>query len=152
MAVQVFASVWQRTSHITKTICLAIIGADDHKAEPLLNCKSPNNNTLHTEPRAASFFLLACLSPRPGERCRYRAQRGLPRCWCARCFFPVCVSACCRMQSFTARMDDEFVVVVHSTGKLNHRPSFATRMVAGQIKSPLSSGERQGVHGGRNTC
>ena len=32
-----------------------------------------DNNTLHTEPRAARLFLLACLSPRPGERCRYAA-------------------------------------------------------------------------------
>ena len=30
-----------------------------------------DNNTLHTEPRAARFFLLASLSPRPGDRCRY---------------------------------------------------------------------------------
>ena len=34
---------------------------------------SRDNNTLHTEPRAARVFLLACLSPRPGERCRYPA-------------------------------------------------------------------------------
>ena len=27
-----------------------------------------DNNTLHTEPRAARVFLLASLSPRPGER------------------------------------------------------------------------------------
>ena len=34
----------------------------------------PDNNTLHTEPRAARVFLLASRSPRPGERCRYPAQ------------------------------------------------------------------------------
>ena len=51
--------------------------ADDHKAEPLFNCKSPNNNTLHTEPRAARLFLLARLSPRPGERCRYPARASV---------------------------------------------------------------------------
>ena len=33
-----------------------------------------DNNTLHTEPRAARVFLLASLSPRPGERCRYPTQ------------------------------------------------------------------------------
>ena len=32
-----------------------------------------DNNALHTEPRVARVFLLACLSPRPGERCRYAA-------------------------------------------------------------------------------
>ena len=35
---------------------------------------SRDNNALHTEPRAARLFLLASLSPRPGERCRYPAQ------------------------------------------------------------------------------
>ena len=34
-----------------------------------------DNNTLHTEPRAARLFLLARCSPRPGERCRYPAQK-----------------------------------------------------------------------------
>ena len=38
---------------------------------------SRDNNTLHTEPRAARLFLLACLSPRPGERCRYHARANL---------------------------------------------------------------------------
>ena len=33
-----------------------------------------DNNTLHTEPRAARLFLLARYSPRPGERCRYSAK------------------------------------------------------------------------------
>ena len=37
------------------------------------DAKTPDNNTLHTEPRAARLFLLASLSPRPGERCRYHA-------------------------------------------------------------------------------
>ena len=35
--------------------------------------RARHNNTLHTEPRAARHFLLASLSPRPGERCRYHA-------------------------------------------------------------------------------
>ena len=35
---------------------------------------SRDNNALHTEPRAARVFLLACLSPRPGERCRYHSR------------------------------------------------------------------------------
>ena len=29
---------------------------------------------MHTEPRAARFFLLASRSPRPGDRCRYPAK------------------------------------------------------------------------------
>ena len=33
--------------------------------------QAADNNTLHTEPRAARLFLLASLSPRPGERWRY---------------------------------------------------------------------------------
>ena len=37
-------------------------------------CGSTDNNTLHTEPRAARLFLLASLSPRPGERWRYRSR------------------------------------------------------------------------------
>ena len=32
---------------------------------------------MHTEPRAARVFQLASLSPRPGERCRYPAKRGV---------------------------------------------------------------------------
>ena len=38
-------------------------------------------NALHTEPRAARLYLLACRSPRPGERCRYPTtlQVALPR-------------------------------------------------------------------------
>jgi hypothetical protein len=36
-----------------------------------LTLKTRDNNALHTEPRAARFFLLASRSPRPGERCRY---------------------------------------------------------------------------------
>ena len=38
------------------------------------NCQPRDNNTLHTEPREARVFLLASLSPRPGERCRYHAH------------------------------------------------------------------------------
>ena len=34
---------------------------------------APDNNALHTEPRAARVFLLASRSPRPGERCRYHS-------------------------------------------------------------------------------
>ena len=40
-----------------------------------------DNNTMHTEPRAARVFLLACRSPRPGERCRYHAHgEPMPHC------------------------------------------------------------------------
>ena len=39
------------------------------KRKPNINHKkTPDNNTMHTEPRAARLFLLARLSPRPGER------------------------------------------------------------------------------------
>ena len=49
--------------------------------------KPPDNNTLHTEPRAARLFLLARLSPRPGERCRYPAktQMNTPYFICETC-------------------------------------------------------------------
>ena len=33
--------------------------------EPLCSNSRPDNNKLHTEPRAARLFLLASLSPRP---------------------------------------------------------------------------------------
>ena len=34
---------------------------------------------MHTEPRAARVFLLASLSPRPGDRCRYHARTNVSK-------------------------------------------------------------------------
>ena len=53
---------------------------------------TPDNNTLHTEPRAARLFLLACLSPRPGERCRYPAKT-MPRISLKSIFILVAIAA-----------------------------------------------------------
>ena len=41
----------------------------------LIQLRTRDNNTLHTEPRAARLFLLVRFSPRPGERCRYPAKQ-----------------------------------------------------------------------------
>ena len=37
------------------------------------DAQTRDNNTMHTEPRVARLFLLARLSPRPGDRCRYHS-------------------------------------------------------------------------------
>ena len=46
-----------------------------HGVSRHLSQTTADNNTLHTEPRAARLFLLASLSPRPGERCRYSTNQ-----------------------------------------------------------------------------
>ena len=57
-------------SHVTQTLSKTLVAAEAQWVD---------NNTLHTESRAARLFLLARLSPRPGERCRYPTQSEIPQ-------------------------------------------------------------------------